>query len=83
MLSVHVLLDDGQFFDGHGWFTGKITAYAAGFYTVEYDIGDWEELDEAKIQELVEKEEVSMLHVVTAETALGMGSDNLVKPNDD
>jgi hypothetical protein len=42
-----------QYFEGHGWFTGEVTAYDGEFYLVVYDDGDSEEYDDRSMEDLL------------------------------
>lgn len=42
-----------QFFEGHGWFIGKVTSYEEPFYCVLYEDGDREEYKEKDLMDIL------------------------------
>jgi E3 ubiquitin-protein ligase SHPRH len=48
-----LITDYRQYFEGHGWFAGEVTAYDGDSYTVVYKDGNREEYDDREMEHIV------------------------------
>ena len=42
-----------QYFEGYGWFTGKVVSHYDGYYLVIYEDGDSEEYDNQEMEDIL------------------------------